>query len=623
MIILFVLIHASCSRSNPYKNRTQPPSSKIKKLYDRQQFQAAEKELEKKLARNPEDLASILWLGKVYSRQYLHSNARQQLEKVLEMDPDNLEAIHSMAKVDSEEHKIEDATMNFQKAIELSPEDPSVYSDFGYFYLENQNAEHFTGKKKAKEAFDKALEISPGYVPALAGMGRLYCALLEYDKAEGYLRKAIKIDPGYDLAHVFLGEVLFRKGKFAESEEQYKEAVKVSPENPNNYFELGEFYYDTGKFDSALATYKKGSVANPENKYSRIGALRVLGQIYITRGDFDKAENNLRELVELDPENAPTRTIMGDFYFEQNRDDEAEKEYEAALKANPRFFMAIDGLGHVYLARKEYDKAEAAFRKSIEINPETPGGYIGLGLLLNELKKYDKAEEAYKKVLVLNPANIFANVGIADSLLGRGDVDQALALYQKTLDKAGSHSASIYISIGKALMNKGMTDQAAEQFRKAGLINSYEADAECGLGDIELLKGDYAKAESFFMKALKKHPGYAYAMYRLAITLLAQGKKDQAAELGKRLLKKRPPLTGRFEAKEKAYLMSYEKTPREVALAKPYIGLMKLYIDRGEFDKASLLYSRELNEPGKKNALKDPAIKRFVSSPDFKPEPVK
>lgn len=468
----------------------------------------------------------------------MHHDARGQFEKLLTKDPNNPEILKWLAKVDSEEHRIADGLKKLNKAILYNPNDPSLYSDIGYFYVE-----HYLGPDKAEKAFKKALELSPGYVPALAGLGRLYCSILQYDKAEENLRRALQREPNSDLAHVFLGEVLFRKGKFAESEYEYKEAVRISPDNPNNYFELGEFYYDLGDFDKALVAYKKGMIANPENRYSKIGALRVLGQVYVVRGDYEKAGKVLKELVRIDPDNAPTRTVIGDLYFEQNRRKDAEKEYSLALKANPRYPMAHAGLGYVYRDAHKYKESEDSFRKAIEMNKETPEGYQGLGELLTQLGRYEEAESVFKKVLEINPASLDALVGLGDIEMGRGKIKEALSVYDKALSRSGGRSISVHLSIAKAMAKKGAYAEARKHYEQAKLINPYEADAECGLGDIELINGDPESAEKYFRSALDKDADYSYALYRLSISLIRQGREREALEIGKRLLLMGPPIS--------------------------------------------------------------------------------
>ncbi|MCD6309573.1 MAG: tetratricopeptide repeat protein [Candidatus Eremiobacteraeota bacterium] len=638
--VFWILSAFSCSHKT-HRGKTLPaPSSKIQKLYECKKYQKAESELKKRLKHVPEDLSSRLWLGKIYSAQYLHDRAREQFNIVLKAEPNNVEALQCLARVDSEEHRVESAMKNFKKALRLSPGDPSLYSDLGYYYVE-----HHLGEEKAEAAFKKALELSPDYVPALAGLGRLYCSILQYDRAEKYLKKALSLDPNFDLGHIFMGEVLFRKGKYPEAEAEYKKAIVVSPDNPNNYFELGEFYYDLGEFDRALATYRKGKVANPENRYSRIGALRVLAQVHIVRGDFDKAEKNLEELVRLDSENAPTRTVVGDLYFEQNRHESAEKEYLAALEANPRYPMAYTGLGHVYRARHEYKKAEEAFRKAIKMNSETPGGYLGLGELLNQLGRYDEAEEAYKKVLIINPVSLDALVGLGDTALGKGNLEKAFEIYQKALSRAGSRSASIHIAMAKALKEKGNLEEARKQLEMAGRINPYDADVECGIGDIELIRGNPGKAEVYFRRALEKFPGYSYALYRLSVSLLRQGKEEEAEKLGEKLLAMRqavpdwtfdekeiasidPGARGliymgdlytrekKFDKAESAYNEACKKMPSSDL---PLIGLLEVYVIQGKWDNANDIYWNRLSDKGRKRAIRDPVIKEFINSPNLKP----
>jgi tetratricopeptide (TPR) repeat protein len=60
-------------------------------------------------------------------------------------------------------------------------------------------------RKKAREGYEAALAVDPGYGPSLRALANLDTEAARYDDAIARLRKTVERDPGDGLAWYFLG----------------------------------------------------------------------------------------------------------------------------------------------------------------------------------------------------------------------------------------------------------------------------------------------------------------------------------------------------------------------------------------------------------------------------------
>jgi tetratricopeptide (TPR) repeat protein len=100
-------------------------------------------------------------------------------------------------------------------------------------------------------------------------------------------------------------------------------------------------------------------------------------------------------------------------------------------------------------------------------------------------------------------AIIHYNIGIA--LRQRGNVDEAIAEYQKALQINPEHAAA-HINLGSEFLQKGKADEAIAHFQKALQINPGYGQAHNNLGNAFLQKGNAAEAIGHYQQALELEP---------------------------------------------------------------------------------------------------------------------
>ena len=103
--------------------------------------------------------------------------------------------------------KIDDAGKVIDDAMKEQPENHELWFSKGVVAQERGQVE------EAVAAWTKTLELSPGFVPALSGLGAVALAKEAYAEAESHFRAAIAADPEFVPAHYNLAIALLGQGK--------------------------------------------------------------------------------------------------------------------------------------------------------------------------------------------------------------------------------------------------------------------------------------------------------------------------------------------------------------------------------------------------------------------------
>lgn len=166
-----------------------------------------------------------------------------------------------------------------------------------------------------------------------------------------------------------------------------------------------------------------------------------------------------------------------------------------------------------------------------EINKELGECYLFMGEL-------DKAESYYHKAASSNGVHPDPYLGLATIAVQRGDLDQALTMYQKADDIASSDKSIAGIALISA--QQGQEDKAFELYQKALGLNPENIVALFGLVQVSHVLGRTVEAIAPLEQHLEINPGKSEVRYALSGCLVSCGRKDEAKAHLHRLLEMDP-----------------------------------------------------------------------------------
>ena len=199
---------------------------------------------------------------------------------------------------------------------------------------------------------------------------------------------------------------------------------------------------------------------------------------------------------------------------------EASVEFlSRAIEADPQFVAAQHALGVVHQNLGNRWKAAAQFRASAQLDPTYAEPYKALGdlYLTAPRRLFEEAIKAYTKAIELRPFYAEAHVGLGDALAAKGDVDPAVAAYQRGIEH-NPMNGKVYVSLGKLYYTeKGLYYESVSAYKKAIDLDPAYLDARMGLAEVYEDKGLYKEAIEEYRKVVDADAKNTGALYNLAL----------------------------------------------------------------------------------------------------------
>lgn len=247
-------------------------------------------------------------------------------------------------------------------------------------------------KRKYADELSKALSENSGF---LVNAGSYYLDRKEFDKAHASFQRylALKKLPMFEGTPMAAQDSMSMQIGFfsaytasqmennhAEAIKEY-EAIKEVPYRQSDVYQLlAQEYLSIQDSVNYMATLESGAKVFPEDKFFVFNLINI----YIRKGESEKAKNFLDQAIANDPKNVQLYNVLGTVYEQSFKDPaKAEEQFRKALEIDPTYADAVIGLGRIY------------YNQAVEIQSEANA--------LNDQKKFDelnkKAKELFTKAL--------------------------------------------------------------------------------------------------------------------------------------------------------------------------------------------------------------------------------
>jgi len=161
-----------------------------------------------------------------------------------------------------------------------------------------------------------------------------------------------------------------------------------------------------------------------------------MGKRLYEKGQEEKAEKQLLDSVERDPEYVKSRLLLGIIYKKTGRPDEALEQFQKVKELDPRDQEAVYQTAAITLTSKRFPEAEGLFQELATEFPEREELTLGLALA----HKYQGHEEEYRKsrkqAADLYPAEARFYYELGSVAEAAEDLEEAVVLYRGAIEKA-------------------------------------------------------------------------------------------------------------------------------------------------------------------------------------------
>jgi len=252
-----------------------------------------------------------------------------------------------------------------------------------------------------------------------------------------------------------------------------EEAVQLNPYNAQIYGALVDAHVELGNYEKAVETADKMVAIRPDlRSYSRVSYLREI------HGEVDGAIEAMDMAVAAGypgyEQTAWARLTLGDLYLTYGELDKAEEQYKTILQDRPDYPFAVAALAEVEMERKNYEKAEELLHKAKAIIPEV-GFYEQLAHIYKETGRQEEMQAMLDEIypMLEDDVNSGHNMDMEYAALYRDlveDYDKALEYAKREFEKR-PNNIDVNKLMASILVKKGDLAEAQEYLAKAEVTN--------------------------------------------------------------------------------------------------------------------------------------------------------
>ena len=422
------------------------------------------------------------------------------------------------------EHNYQQALQLAQSVTQQSPKNPKLWA------LQGIALSELGQKHDALIAYNRALAISPDYLPALEGAAELeYRA--ESKRALPLLERVVKLRPHDPTANAMLGVVNYKQHDCASAVEHFRVSWQLISSQPSALAQYGACLMNLDKAADALPVFQQLQALQPDDPHSRYNLAVVQLAIHNAR----EAVETLQPLLDATPVDPDVLDLASSAYEESGETPKAVTYLRQAIVLDPKKIKYYVDFAAISFAHQSFQVGVDMVDLGLKEIPAAAQLFVARGVLLIQLGQYEKAEADFEKASQLDPTQSSGAVAEGLAQMQQSNLEQALTTVRGRL-KEHPNDAFLHYLEADILFQKG-ADTGSPEFKdaiaaasraeqlRADFVLAYDL-----LGNLYLKSGEIDKSIVQSRRALAENSSDQEALYHL-IQALRQSGKDSKGEL--------------------------------------------------------------------------------------------
>jgi spermidine synthase len=215
-----------------------------------------------------------------------------------------------------------------------------------------------------------------------------------------------------DIVERFCGQVVVRAYDIFPEMEMVEKCAQVQIQKMQEYlaevapraidhYNLSRSWMAIGRREKAVQELRAAISLDPKDA----GARESLGLLLANMGNFQEAQTHLSEAIAINPQAIGPYKILGMVYLQLGKTDAAVQTFSRAEKLRPDDVEVMNKLGAVLLRQGKSEKAIEKLSVAVLIDPENAEAHNNLGAAFYGQNQYEEAMKHFSEALRIAPNN--------------------------------------------------------------------------------------------------------------------------------------------------------------------------------------------------------------------------
>ena len=324
-----------------------------------------------------------IFLAHLYKNQGDTASAMAAFSRVLEISPNDVPTLIWLGRGYLDQGQAEKAEPLFERARQLAPQTPAVLVGLGQAALARRDY------ARAVSTLEEALTLNPSLQSVHSPLAQAYRGLGDMAKAEEHIKlwkntEVLVPDP-------------------------FRQELDLALESGLSYELRGVRALEQRDFPAAEGFFKKGVAITPGS--SRAGAIAPAQAGYralhagrcpwcddvVRRDDQDGATLGIDETA------AKAHYSLGVLMASSGRGQEAISHLSAAVRFSPNYVEAYQALADALRRSGKAEQSLTQYNEALRVNPKSADARFGYGMALVRLGRYREARDWFDDASRINP----------------------------------------------------------------------------------------------------------------------------------------------------------------------------------------------------------------------------
>jgi len=454
--------------------------------------------------------------------------AQDKIDHAVQVQPKSVEALLAKAQLLRIKRDDAGALAVLDQAIASQPEALQARVERAGLLLA-------TGKTdKAIADIDLVLKATPGNVQALYLRAVAQMAQGDAKAADASLDRLSQQIARIPRAYLLQAMVKEQLGELEQAEDAAQRYIGRAPNDFAAYKVLARIEFAKRRPDLALNALRKIE----ESGHGDAATYDLLGRAYAATGQGDEAVKAFQKAQSMAPNDMDVQTRLAAALMSAGQPDAAIVDLEALLDKSPKRPEVGEALVFAALATADLGKAADAVAKVREVQGDTPAVQNLEALLKLANLDYAGARAGFAAIAQKSPDFTPAQINLARVMALQGDAVEGEKVLAGLVDKHPNLEPALTM-LASYYAQSGQPAKAIALVERAHVAAPDEVQLTASLGQFYIRTGNSEKAVELVDQD-KPGAGRPELLLVKAEALIAQGKKNEAAQVYQQILKTNP-----------------------------------------------------------------------------------